>query len=110
MPSYLFTYRTPHDYVAGEAEMTKAWMAFFDAMGSAVEDIGNPVFSRETTGHTGAGTVLGGYSMISAGSLEEALALAGGCPLIERGGGVELGEITPLSEIPAYAERSSAVA
>jgi len=111
MPSYLFTYRTPRDYVPGNADTMKAWMAFFDGIGSAVEDMGNPVFSRETTGDTGAETVLGGYSMVSAGSLQEALSLAAGCPLLALGGGVEVGEITPLSaEMPASTAGSAAIA
>jgi hypothetical protein len=35
---------------------------------------------------------------INAQSMEQAIELAGGCPLLNLGGGVEIGELTRLSE------------
>jgi hypothetical protein len=98
MTSYLFSFRTPADYQPGAID-TAEWEKFFEGIGTGVQDVGNPIFDRRPVGHTGADTVLGGYSVIGAESLEEAVRLAGGCPLIEVGGGVEVGEITPVSEL-----------
>jgi hypothetical protein len=40
--------------------------------------------------------ILGGYSLIRADSLDEAEALAQGCPVLTLGGSVEVREINPL--------------
>lgn len=39
---------------------------------------------------------IGGYSLIKASSIEEAVELAKGCPILTRGGNVEVREISPL--------------
>ena len=36
---------------------------------------------------------LGGYSLITAGDIDEAVALAKGCPFVGQGGGVEVGRL-----------------
>jgi hypothetical protein len=96
MPTYLLSFRMPSDYASTPA--TRAgWSEFFGTISPHLEDIGNPIFSRRSVGATGAGTVLGGYSLITADSLEQAGALAAGCPLIDRGGGVDVGELAPLT-------------
>jgi hypothetical protein len=64
-----------------------------------LEDSGSPIFSRQSVGETGTGTACGGYSLINADNPEEACELAAGCPLVSRGRGVEIGEVTPLSEV-----------
>jgi hypothetical protein len=45
-----------------------------------------------------ADTTLGGYSLIRAGSLDAASALARGCPVLTAGGGVEICELTSHDE------------
>jgi hypothetical protein len=97
MPSYIFSYRAPADYEPGAIESAE-WAKFFEGIGTGVEDIGNPIFDRRSVGRTGVDTELSAYSMIRAESLDEALRLAAGCPLITRGGGIEVGEITDLSK------------
>ena len=47
-------------------------------------------------GNCGAGTRPGGYSLISAGDLEAAVALAKGCPALAEGAGVQVGQLTDL--------------
>ena len=44
-----------------------------------------------------AGTALplGGYTIVRAADLEEATRLASGCPILQRGGAVEVGMLTP---------------
>jgi len=96
MPTYVFTYRSPTDVAAGGSEATEAWIAFFDHMGAAVQQRGNPVFESAEVGRCGAGTRLGGYSFVTADDLESAVALAKGAPVLDAGGGVEVGEVTDL--------------
>ena len=100
MPSYLLSFRPPSDYTP-TSDTQADWQTFFGEISTHLEDIGNPIFSRQSVGETGAGTVLGGYSLINASCLEEARELAAGCPLVNLGGGVEIGEVTTLSDRPA---------
>ena len=100
MPSFVFTYRLTPGYTR-TAESAEAWRSWFDGMDGHVADIGNigkPGLEAAALGNCGAGTQLGGYSLINAADLDEALALAKGCPSLTRDGGVEvaqLGEVPP---------------
>jgi hypothetical protein len=96
MPTFVFTYRMPKDYVPGGPDTMSAWAAWFDSMGESLSDIGNPVFESTEVGQCGEGTRLGGYSFITADSLESAVALAKGSPALGVGGGVEVGVVTVL--------------
>lgn len=73
------------------------WNTWFETLGDHVTDVGNPILRRSTLGDCAAATELGGYSLISAADLEEAAALAQGCPFLRIGGGVEVGELTLLN-------------
>jgi hypothetical protein len=75
-----------------------AWERYFETIANTVVDPGLPVFARSVLGEVGATTQLGGYSVITAKSLDEAEALARSCPTLTCGGGVEVGE---LSDLPA---------
>lgn len=97
MPTYLITNRVPNDFT-GSADASAAWTAWFDRLGDSLEDRGNPAFDRTTVGNCGPGTELGGYTLITADSLDAAVALATEHPLMARGGGVEVGELTQLNE------------
>jgi hypothetical protein len=109
MPKYIFTYRRSHaadaspDRVeassdsAPAAEAMAAWTAFFEAIGPSVVDPGQPVFQRTNVGEVGTSTVLGGYSIVEADNLDDALALAAQCPSVREGGGVEIGVLTELA-------------
>ena len=89
MPIYLITNRVPDGFAPGP-EAFAAWMAWFDSLGDAVADRGNPAFASTTAGNIGAGTTLGGYSLVTAASLDDALGLVADHPLLTRGGGVEV--------------------
>jgi hypothetical protein len=84
---------------AQEAVM-KAWMGWFGTLGSAVIEAGNPFGA--STAVTGPGqtsatrTGLTGYSVVEAASLELAAKLAGGCPVLDAGGTVEVFEALPM--------------
>jgi YCII-related domain len=96
MSSYVFVYRAPRDYEGGSMDAHAAWQAWFEELGTSLLDAGNPVFSRETVGQSPSDTVLGGYSLVTAEDLGQAVALAQGCPYVGAGGGVEVGELTEL--------------
>jgi hypothetical protein len=96
MPKYLFAYRAPKSYAAGDPEAMERWTRYFEDLGNAVDQIGNPVYTASTVGACDESTRLGGFSFITADDLESAVALAKGAPSIANGGGVEVGEITEL--------------
>ena len=103
MPSYLLSFRTPTNYQS-TPDTRAAWNNFFQSISTHLEDIGNPIFSCQTIGDTGNDTVLGGYTLINADTPAHARELAAGCPLSELGGGVEIGELTPISEMTAASQ------
>jgi hypothetical protein len=78
---------------------TAAWTGWFTGMGAATADPGNPVAQTKTVASDGSAADGGGpnpatgYSMVSAGSLDEAVDLARGCPHLSTGGSVEVAEI-----------------
>jgi hypothetical protein len=94
--TFVLVHRAPHNYT-GSPEAMAAWNAWFEHLGANLVDRGNPVFERRTVGNCGAETALGGYTLITAADLEAAIALARGCPIVEEGGGVEVGELTLLN-------------
>jgi len=96
MPTFVFTYRMPRDYVPGGSETVAAWTAWFDALGESLSDIGKPVVESTELGDCGAGTRLGGFSFVTADDLESAEALAKGSPALAVSGGVEVGAVTAL--------------
>jgi len=97
MPAFLFSYRAPAEYQVGDPDMSERWRAWFQSLGSSVTTLGNPVAEAAEVGHCGAGTRLGGYSVITADDLEAALAMAKSCPAVEAGAGVEVGVIAEVS-------------
>ncbi len=73
-----------------------AWTEWFGALGGAVLQPGNPFGASVTVSGDGVaqpGTLgASGYSLVSAGSLDEAAGLAKGCPIITTGGAVDVCE------------------
>jgi hypothetical protein len=63
-------------------------------------DPGHAVLATRTLGNLGAGTRLGGYSLVTAEDMEGAAALAQGCPALELGGGVEIGAVPDFTGNP----------
>ena len=97
MAEFIFSYRTPADYTVGTPDGMAAWKAWFEGIGSQLRDLGKPVFNRATVGSSPDGAPLGGYSLVTAENLDEAVMLAKGCPIVAAGGGVEVGE---LADVP----------
>jgi uncharacterized protein YndB with AHSA1/START domain len=93
MSTYLLTFRAPNDY-APSGDTFDAWATWQLKLGAQLKDRGNPAFAAATLGNCAAASTLGGYSLIRASSLVEAVALAEDCPILVDGGGVEVGELT----------------
>src|SRR6478736_10155545 len=99
MANYLLAYKggsTPQTEAEGEAVMA-AWGSWFQSVGSAVVDAGNPFGPSKSVASDGAvgdggSAGLSGYSVFSADSLDAATELAQGCPVLANGGSVEIYE------------------
>ncbi|MGB7271613.1 MAG: hypothetical protein WBC90_19085 [Albidovulum sp.] len=99
MPKFVFAYhggKMPESAEEGQKIMA-AWMKWFETMGSAVVDGGNPVGpSRTVTASgvamNGGANPLSGYSLVNAASIDAATDLAKGCPILANGGTIEVAE------------------
>jgi hypothetical protein len=99
MAKYLLAYRgggMPETPEAQEQVMA-AWGAWFGQLGATVADAGNPVSQAKTIAADGSvsgdgRSSLSGYSIISADSLDAAIALAKGCPVLSGGASIEVCE------------------
>jgi|SRR6266704_6267110 hypothetical protein len=97
MANYVLLY-SGGDMPASEAEQAavmQAWGAWFGRLGSALVDAGNPFSGKAksiaTDGTVSEGpgsSVASGYSIIKADSLDAAVELARGCPVL--GGGARI--------------------
>lgn len=96
MPTYLISNRPPGDH-SPSADAMAAWDAWFEALGEHLVDRGNPAFATRAMGAPAGATRLGGYTLIVAADLDAAVELAARCPVLEYGGGVELGELTVVN-------------
>lgn len=100
MAKYLFVYHGGEnpETEAEVAEVLDAWGGWFGTMGAAVIDGGNPVGTSSTINGDGSVTDNGGanpatgYSLIEASDLDDAIAKARGCPILQANGTVELAE------------------
>jgi hypothetical protein len=69
-----------------------AWGAWFASLGAAVVDGGAPFGASAAVGGGASRTGLTGYSVLEADSLDAALGMAGGCPVLADGGAVDVYE------------------
>ena len=100
MPKYLFVYHGGEDPETEEevAEVMDAWGNWLGSMGSAVIDGGNPVGDSSTLHPDGSVTTDGGanpmsgYGLFEAADLDDALAKAKGCPILQAKGTIEVAE------------------
>jgi hypothetical protein len=100
MANYMFAYSGGNGVAADPAErdaqMAK-WGQWFGQLGSAVVDGGAPTGTAKTVSSGGSvsdggSRDLTGYSIVSAESLDSAVELAKGCPVLEVGGAVDVYE------------------
>ena len=100
MASYVFAYSGGNGVAADEAERSAQmakWGQWLGELGSAVVDGGAPTGAAKTVGpgdsiKDGGSHGLSGYSIVSANSLDSAVELAKGCPVLEVGGTVDVYE------------------
>ena len=88
---------------AEQAAVLQAWGAWYGALGSAVVDGGNPftavakhLASNGTVSAGPVGTMATGYSIIKADSLDAAVEMSKGCPILMSGGQISVYETFPV--------------
>lgn len=100
MAKYLFVYHGgSHPQTEEEvASVMDAWGNWLGSMGAAVVDGGNPV-GKSSTVHPGGKVTddgganpASGYGLFEAADMDDALAKAKGCPVLDAGGTVEVAE------------------
>jgi hypothetical protein len=93
---YIYTGGQMAETPEAQEEAMQAWGAWFGTLGDSVTDMGNPFTNSAAVSPDGVtdGTAVraGGYSIVSADSLDGATALAKGCPVLTGGGTVEVYE------------------
>jgi len=100
MANYVFTYSGGKGVSTDEVERTAQyakWAQWFGDLGSAVVEGGAAMGAAKTVGpggsvSEGGSRRLTGYSIVSADSLDLAVELAKGCPVLEIGGSVDVYE------------------
>lgn len=100
MAKFVYAYSggsMPETDAQREAVMA-AWGAWFEGLGAATLDPGNPFGASAAVSPGGAvagsGTAgLTGYTIVAAGSLAEATEIAKGCPVLSSGGSVDVYEV-----------------
>jgi hypothetical protein len=100
MADYVLVYQggsmpeTPEE----QAQVMAAWEAWYTSLGSAVKDPGNPftgasrTISPDGTVSEGGGGTASGYTVLTAGSLDDAAAKAAGCPVLQGGASITIHE------------------
>jgi hypothetical protein len=104
MSRYIFGYHgqpATAAMVDEDKAMMAAWGQWFRGMGHALVDMGNPAGPSKVLGASGAvrdpdGAGLTGYSIVEAGSLDDAMRLAKGCPIFAAGGSIEVAELVSM--------------
>jgi hypothetical protein len=91
MAKFLYVYHGSGKMPATEAEKKEvmdAWTGWFDSLGPAVVDGGNPVGMSKTVlpggkvENNGGSNPTGGYSIIEAKDIDDAASKAKGCPIL----------------------------
>jgi len=80
------------------AKVMAAWGQWFGTLGPALVDGGNPVGRTSTIAANGSvsdgggANPVSGYSIIKADTMDAAVQMAKGCPVLESGGSIEVAE------------------
>jgi len=99
MAKYLLLYSGGHmpETEAAQAAVMKAWDDWFTSIGAAVADGGNPFTPARTRiapdGAVSDGTsAASGYSILEADSLDAAVGMSKGCPVLQGGASIDVFE------------------
>ena len=105
MPKYVLAYHgggipeTAEEQEQGLAD----WGAWFEKLGDAIVDSGNPTSNSVTVGpdrsvsQDAGPNPLTGYSLVRADDLDAAVEMAKGCPILSSGGSVEVAETIAMT-------------
>lgn len=98
MAKYVLAYKGGQMAATEEEQQASmaAWGAFLGGLGDSLVDAGNPFGPSASVG-SGGGTALSGYTVINAGSLDEAAEKAKAAPVVANGGGVDVYEAIEIS-------------
>jgi hypothetical protein len=104
MGNYVFAYSGGKGVSEDEAERNAQyaeWGQWFEKLGAAVVDGGAATGAAKTVGPDGSvsdggSRSLTGYSIVSADSLDSAVELAKGCPVLGIGGAVDVYEVIAM--------------
>lgn len=99
MPNYVHPYRQPKDQPL-DMGAAQEWFQWFERIGEHIASQGSAVSTARRLGNVDGSQRVSGFTVISARDLGHASEIAGGCPAIGQGFGVEIGE---LVEVPAAA-------
>ena len=99
MPKFIFAYHgggQPESAEEGEKVMA-AWGAWIEKHAEALGDGGSPVGMSKTVSASGVAddggsNPLSGFSLCTAASMDDAIEIAKGCPILDWGGTVEIAE------------------
>ena len=92
---YLYTGGQMAETPEAQEKVMQAWGAWLGGLGPSTADQGNAFGKSASLTSSGVGqktSNIGGYSIITADSLDEATAKADGCPVLLSGGTVEVYE------------------
>lgn len=87
---------------AEQARVMQAWTDWYSKLGAAVKDGGNPfgpevrAIANDGAVSNSVGTPHTGFTILTAGSLDEATTLAKDSPVFQGGGGIEVYEIVEV--------------
>lgn len=103
MTNYIFAYHgggNPSSPEEGQKVMA-AWQAWYEQMGEALVDGGNPIGASRTVSSSGiaddgGSNPLSGYTIVKAEGFDEACEMAKGCPILDMEGTVEVAEIIEM--------------
>jgi hypothetical protein len=100
MQKYLFVYHSgpPQAPPPDRQAIMAKWMAWFDSMGAGMADGGSPVGKSTTVSASdvldhGGPNPVSGYGFFHADTLDDAIAMAKGCPIVAEGGTVEIAPV-----------------
>jgi hypothetical protein len=95
MANYVLTFRGQPDRTPTAAEEAR-WPAWFGQISASIADMGNRVGQARSVGYHGQrDDALSGYIVVTAADFDAAVAIAQGCPILQQGGSLEVGEIVP---------------
>ncbi|MDN3647491.1 hypothetical protein QWZ13_01060 [Reinekea marina] len=106
MNNYLFVYHGGKEPESEEEFQStiKAWQQWYEGMGNAVVDGGNPVGPNITVHaggkvtNDGGSNPVTGYGVFKASDAEASAELASKCPILDAGGSVEVAQVFDMSQ------------